>query len=578
MRNRDPVRAQQQNLAVLLRFIKSLPMLLRCLPLILIVIVAASSAPQFFLWYVGEFINCHQTKCGGQTTWAGHHLPLSLTLLSVVVVSAMFLRILAWALFEILGVVATLGLHDQMIHSLRRVRTTYFDETPSGHLINRIIGDFGSLRFMGVIRIGDAINALVEVGAVAVLVALVHPWPALAVIPALLAFFHVQLSIGPMLGHVEEIASHRRGELVHRETDLIDGRRVFALFDKEADLFERIARTARRQVEARVLAGRIQAWSQVWMRVIAATYGFVVIVFVHAGVSSGHLSYSLAAVVLSSLFALSGSMSWLTFCITMLTESLGNARRVFELVDLPREETLELAKEVCPARSPLRSSQVLREAARGDLQFHAASVCYRPELPPVLKDLDLTLPAGCRIGLVGRTGSGKTSVTQALLRMVHVLGGDITASGVSIYSFDLEAWRAQFGIVPQHPYLFEGTLRSNLDREGRYADSALMDCLRQVDLGFTLDHKIIEAGKNLSLGERQLVCLARVLLGDKAVIILDEPTSSIDSVTDQKIQRVLSTALKGRTILTVAHRLETLRDYDLILELSEGRVKRSSPL
>ncbi|RYZ61441.1 MAG: ATP-binding cassette domain-containing protein, partial [Proteobacteria bacterium] len=172
----------------------------------------------------------------------------------------------------------------------------------------------------------------------------------------------------------------------------------------------------------------------------------------------------------------------------------------------------------------------------------------------------------------GRTGSGKSSLLQSLLRMVFVRSGSIFIEGQSIYEGDVHAHRRRFGVVPQSPYLFEGTIRSNLDRTSEQTDELLIEALRKVGLGLPLETKINEGGTQLSLGERQLICLARVLAAGRPIILMDEPTSGLDPATDAQMIRVLREAFQDRTVITIAHRLESLKNYDRVVELRDGRL------
>lgn len=568
----------QRNLATLFRFLGSLHFLKRILPLVLFLIALASGTPQFFLWMIGELVRCSAEPCRADVL--GLSLPLSLGALTAIALFGMTMRILAWAAFELSGAWSTNVLHDRMIAALARARTTYFDETPSGHLINRILGDFGNLRLMGVIRVGDATNAIFEVVATGILVLLVNPWPALAIVPVTLAFAKVQLDIGPMMGHAEEISSQWKGELVHRETDMIEGSRIVDLYGKRAPLLASVRDAAKKVVDARILAARLQAWSRAWQRVLSAGYGFLVFLFLTLGIEAGRISLTLAAVIVSTLFALTASFNWLTWCLTFLTETLGNARRVFELVDLPSELASEGRETVSAPQS--HASDVHPAAQTSyvhplDIEFARFSMSYREGTPEILRSLDLVIPAGKRVGLVGRTGAGKSSLLQALFRMVRVTGGDVTIGGASIYEQDVTKLRSLFGVVPQTPYLFQGTVRANLDRSGTASDDAVLRALAAVELSLSPESLVEEGGRNLSLGERQLLCLARVLLAEKPYVVMDEPTSAVDVETDVKIQAVLERHLGGRTILAIAHRLETLARYDLVVEMEAGRVKRMGP-
>jgi ABC-type multidrug transport system fused ATPase/permease subunit len=156
--------------------------------------------------------------------------------------------------------------------------------------------------------------------------------------------------------------------------------------------------------------------------------------------------------------------------------------------------------------------------------------------------------------------------------MVYVHGGDIRIGGRSIHSMDIRCVRRLFGVVPQFPYLFSGSLRSNLDRTGILSDPQLKDALQSVGLNYSLEHEVIEGGQNLSLGERQLLCLARVIAADRPVVLMDEPTSGLDPRTDARIHEILQDSLRGKTVLTIAHRRESLGNYDRVIEMQSGKV------
>jgi len=201
------------------------------------------------------------------------------------------------------------------------------------------------------------------------------------------------------------------------------------------------------------------------------------------------------------------------------------------------------------------------------------SMSYRMGTPIILSSLNLKLPEGSKAALIGRTGSGKTSLMQALMRMVYVHEGDIRIGGQSIFEWDVRELRKLFGVVPQSPYLFAGTIRSNLDRMGTLSNSALEGALKSVGLYFSLDQTVNEGGHNFSVGERQLICLARVIAAGRSIVLMDEPTSGLDPETDARISEVLRTALKDKTVLTIAHRQESLGNYDRIIEMQNGKVE-----
>jgi len=218
----------------------------------------------------------------------------------------------------------------------------------------------------------------------------------------------------------------------------------------------------------------------------------------------------------------------------------------------------------------------------GHLEFKDVCLAYRPGLPDVLHQLSFTVRAGERVGIIGRTGSGKSTTMLALLRLAELHSGSVCIDGVDIRDVPLQQLRASaVSIIPQDAYLFEGFVRENLDPFSAHGESELWEALEQVAMSETikdlggLEARIAEGAANLSAGQKQLLCIARTMLRRSKVVLLDEATASIDTATDGLIQQSLQNCFKSCTCLTIAHRLETILESDRILCMANGTLKEA---
>jgi ABC-type multidrug transport system fused ATPase/permease subunit len=246
--------------------------------------------------------------------------------------------------------------------------------------------------------------------------------------------------------------------------------------------------------------------------------------------------------------------------------SIDNARVMTEL-EAEHEPAEEI--KVVPNKWP----------SNGEIKFESVVMPYLPGHPPVLKGISFSIREGEKIGVVGRTGAGKSSLIVALYRLAEISSGKISVDNIDCASVSLNKLRRSMAIIPQEPVMFGGTLRTNLDPFHEHDDKELYEVLRKCLLGHMvdgneegLDAKVEVMGSNYSLGTQQLICLARAMLNPSRILLLDEATAALDSDTNAAVQQVLQDHFSHRTIFTIAHRLDTIIDSDRILVVNAGVV------
>uniref|UniRef100_A0A2N9GFL3 ABC-type xenobiotic transporter n=1 Tax=Fagus sylvatica TaxID=28930 RepID=A0A2N9GFL3_FAGSY len=283
----------------------------------------------------------------------------------------------------------------------------------------------------------------------------------------------------------------------------------------------------------------------------------------------GFIAPGLVGLSLSYALSLTNIHIFMTRWYCYLSNYMISVERIKQFMHIPSEPPAMVEDKRPPSSWP----------SKGRIELQALKIRYRPNAPLVLKDINCIFKEGTRVGVVGRTGSGKTTLISALFRLVEPASGKILVDGLDICSIGLKDLRMRLSIIPQEPTLFRGSVRTNLDPLGLYSDDEIWKALEKCQLKATirslpnlLDSSVSDEGENWSAGQRQLFCLGRVLLKRNRILVLDEATASIDSATDAILQRIIRQEFSECTVITVAHRVPTVIDSDMVMVLSYGKL------
>ncbi len=473
---------------------------------------------------------------------------------------------------SILGTRASRVLLQQAMRRVLRAPMSFFDTTPLGRITNRFAKDVDTMDN----NLTDAIRmyffTLAMIVSVFILIIVYFHYFAIALGPLFLMFL---FSASYYRASAREMKRHEavlRSGVFARFGEGVSGLSSIRAYGLQLRFMEELRAAVDQMNSAYYLTFSNQRWLSVRLDAIGNLLVFTTGILVIT--SRFNVSPSISGLVLSYILSI---VQMIQFTVRQLAE-VENAMNATERIhyygtQLDEEPPLQLAQ--VPNNWP----------DKGEIVFNEVQMRYREGLPLVLQGLNMKVEGGERIGIVGRTGAGKSSIMSTLFRLVELSGGSISIDGINIATVGLRDLRTRLAIIPQDPTLFRGTIRSNLDPFNEHTDLELWSALRQSDLidadakvddkqhgRIHLDGVVEEEGLNFSLGQRQLMALARALVRGSQIIVCDEATSSVDMDTDQKIQRTIASGFKGKTLLCIAHRLKTIINYDRICVMDQGRI------
>ncbi|XP_023582461.1 ATP-binding cassette sub-family C member 4 isoform X2 [Trichechus manatus latirostris] len=457
-------------------------------------------------------------------------------------------------------------LHNKMFESILKVPVLFFDRNPVGRILNRFSKDIGHMDDLLPLTFLDFIQTFLQVvGVVAVAVAVI-PWIAIPLIPLAIIFFILRQYFLETSRDVKRLESTTRSPVFSHLSSSLQGlwtiraykaeQRFQELFDAHQDLHS----------EAWFLFLTTSRWFAVRLDAICAI--FVISVAFGSLILAKTLDAGQVGLSLSYALTLMGMFQWCVRQSAEVENMMISVERVIEYTDLEKEAPWEYQKRPPPTWPH-----------EGVIVFDNVNFTYSLDGPLVLKHLTALIKSREKVGIVGRTGAGKSSLISALFRLSEP-EGRIWIDKILTTEIGLHDLRKKMSIIPQEPVLFTGTMRKNLDPFDEHTDEELWNALNEVQLKETIEDlpgkmntELAESGSNFSVGQRQLVCLARAILRKNRILIIDEATANVDPRTDELIQKKIREKFAQCTVLTIAHRLNTIIDSDRIMVLDSGRLK-----
>ncbi|XP_072448331.1 ATP-binding cassette sub-family C member 8 isoform X4 [Chiloscyllium punctatum] len=466
------------------------------------------------------------------------------------------------------GLKVTKELHKSLLNKVILAPMRFFETTPLGNILNRFSADTNIIdQHIPATLECLSRSTLLCVSALAV-ISYVTPVFLIALVPLAVAYYFIQKYFRVASRDLQQLDDSTQLPLLSHFSETVEGLTTIRALREENRFRQQLLELTDTNNIASLFLTAANRWLEVRMEYIGAC---VVLIAAVASITNS-LYYGLASglVGLGLTYALmiSNYLNWMVRNLADMEVQLGAVQRVNSLLKIETENYEGL---LSPSQIPPNWPD------EGEIKIQNLSVRYDSSLKPVLKNVNAHISPGQKVGICGRTGSGKSSFSLAFFRMVDMFEGRIIIDGIDISKLPLNTLRSRLSIILQDPVLFSGSIRFNLDPEKKCTDSVLWESLEIAQLKHVvkslpggLDAIVTEGGENFSLGQRQLFCLARAFVRKSSVLIMDEATASIDMATENILQKVVMTAFADRTVVTIAHRVHTILNADLVIVMKRG--------
>jgi len=484
-----------------------------------------------------------------------------------------FFSFLTSFVFALASLMASLSLFKAALAHVLRSPSSFFDTTPMGRILSRLVKDQDTLDNQLSMTLMQLLTTFSNVVGTVALVFYTFPLLGIIFAPMAILYYLVALYYRRSSVETKRLDSLMRSALYASYTETLTGLSTIRAYREQ----EPAIKSAETGLDLENRAYFMTITLQLWLGLRLDLFGNTLIlgIALFAAGFRNTVDPSKIGVVLSYTLSITQVFSQMVALFAQNEQNMNSVERILTYAELPAEGAATTPEDP-PSSWP----------ERGEIYFKNVELSYREGLPLVLKGVNFDVRPGEKVGIVGRTGAGKSSLLQALFRMVELQSGEIAIDGYNIRNVGLDVLRGRLALVPQDSVLFLGTLRENLDPQASKTDAELISVLQRAwllpregdspdpiaDSKFSLDSTIGDEGSNYSAGEKQLLALCRALVKNSSIIVLDEATSSVDVETDAKLQRTIRTEFAAATLLCIAHRLNTIAYYDRILVMDQGQV------
>ncbi|XP_015595444.1 ATP-binding cassette sub-family C member Sur isoform X2 [Cephus cinctus] len=487
-----------------------------------------------------------------------------------ILLSALYNGVGQWA-----GARARRCLHQEAIAGLLKAPLFFFEHTPIGRILNRFSADMGVIDKKLSTSVQRLTAFMLLCGSAMLVNAIISPWFLIAALPTCMAYYFLQRFYRRSARELQRLDGSTRGPASAHFSETLAGLTTLRASKQQSRFMEDMVE----HLDSNSNAFLILNTSSRWLGIALDYLGAVIVIaaiftaIISAELYPSRVTPALVGLAVNYTLLVPIYLNWVVKFVSEIEMYMGSVARLSAYTKTPQENYRE------------NGYSVSKEwPSKGEIIFESVSLRYDPQREPVIVNLNLHIPPGQKLGICGRTGSGKSSTAMSLLQLVEINQGRILLDGIDIRQVPLRTLRSRLSTIPQDVIMFSGTVRENLDPLCQHTDEELWSALELAQIKDIisshpegLNSEVREGGENFSAGQRQLLSMARAALRQSAVVILDEATSALDPTTEQSLLRAASLAFKSRTVITIAHRVASLLDCDRVIVFDEGKVVEDGP-